>query len=230
MRNPIKSITALLLCLFAAPAFSAETFTGKVVGVTDGDTIRVLRDGKAQVIRLYGVDAPESGQAFGAKAKQFVSEAAFGQVVSVVSTEKDAYGRLVGTVALADGRELSQELLREGLAWWYWHYDKSLDLARLEAEAKMARRGIWSDKQPIAPWDFRHPGAATSAATLPAPTPSHQLSAPAASVEREGMVYITRTGAKYHRAGCSSLRYSASPLSVSDAQSRGYTACRRCSP
>jgi endonuclease YncB( thermonuclease family) len=100
----------------------AEQFTGKVVGIGDGDTISVLREGKAVKVRLYGIDAPEKAQAFGTQARTFTGDLVFQHDVTVVVQRTDRYGRLVGDVLLPDCRSLNQELVRAGLAWWYRQY------------------------------------------------------------------------------------------------------------
>src|SRR5437867_1132760 len=113
----------MCLLLMAMPILvHAEQFTGKVVGISDGDTISVLREGKAVKVRLYGIDAPEKAQAFGTKAQQFTGERAFQHTVTVVIHATDRYGRLVGDVLFPDGRTLNHELVRAGLAWWYRQY------------------------------------------------------------------------------------------------------------
>lgn len=131
-------------------------FSGKVIGVADGDTITVL-DGTAQIkIRLNGVDCPEKAQAFGTKAKQFTSALVFGQTVTIRAKEKDRYGRTVGDVVLADGRILNHELVRAGYAWWYQKYAPGdTVLQGLEAEARVAKVGLWADPNAVAPWEFR---------------------------------------------------------------------------
>jgi endonuclease YncB( thermonuclease family) len=101
------------------PTLPVNQFSGKVVSVLDGDTIDILHNKRAKQIRLNGIDAPEKGQAFGQKAKQFVSEQAFGKEVTVKTFGLDKYGRTIGDVFLPDGRMLNEELVREGLAWWY---------------------------------------------------------------------------------------------------------------
>ena len=73
-------------------------------------------------IRLHGIDCPETGQDFGSRAKAFTSELVFGKVVKVVPRATDRYGRAVAEVMLADGRVLTDELVRAGLAWWYRQY------------------------------------------------------------------------------------------------------------
>jgi endonuclease YncB( thermonuclease family) len=125
-----------------------------VVGVSDGDTITVLEGTTQYKIRLSGVDAPESKQPFGQKAKQFTSAQVFNKTVSIAVVDKDRYGRLVGDVTI-DGKNLSQELVKAGLAWHYSQYSKSPVLAKLESAARAAKQGLWADVKPVAPWEFR---------------------------------------------------------------------------
>ncbi len=150
------------LCLFliylvsCRPAF-ADSFVGKVVGVSDGDTINVMHDGQPEKIRLWGIDCPEKTQAFGQKAKQKTSELAFGKNVTVNKKDTDRYGRTVGEVILPDGSSLNKELARTGFAWWYRRYDPhDHAFARLEASAKAEKLGLWADPNPIPPWEYRH--------------------------------------------------------------------------
>ena len=136
---------------------SVSQFSGKVVSVLDGDTIEVLYNRRARRIRLNGIDAPEKGQAFGQKAKQFVSEQVFGREVTVRTFGLDKYGRTIGDVFLPDSRMLNEELVREGLAWWYREYAPgNVTLEKLEAEAREAKRNLWSHKKPVPPWVYRH--------------------------------------------------------------------------
>jgi len=139
------------------PTLPISQFSGKVVSVLDGDTIDVLYNRRAKRIRLNGIDAPEKGQAFGQKAKQFVSEQAFGKEVTVKTFGLDKYGRTIGDVFLPDGRMLNEELVREGLAWWYRKYaPDNVTLEKLEVEAREAKRNLWSHKKPVPPWVYRH--------------------------------------------------------------------------
>ena len=126
-----------------------------MVGVTDGDTLTVLRAGHAATVRLQGVGAPEKRQAYGDRARRFVAELAFDQTVSVQTTGRDRNGRLLGEVVLSDGRSLNQELVRAGYAWWFRKYSRDARLARLEDEARQGRRGLWADDAPQAPWEYR---------------------------------------------------------------------------
>jgi endonuclease YncB( thermonuclease family) len=136
---------------------SAE-FTGKVIGVSDGDTITVLHDKTPVKIRLDGIDSPETGQDFGTRAKSFTSEIAFGKVVIVRPVGIDRYRRTIAVVLLPDGRLLNHEIVRSGYAWWYRKFaprDKALE--QLEIQARECNRGLWSQSSPIPPWEWRHP-------------------------------------------------------------------------
>ena len=134
---------ALFLSCFAIASPSVAEFAGKVVGVSDGDTMTVLRDQTQVRIRLYGIDCPETGQDFGSRAKQFTADLAFGKVVKVVPRDRDRYGRIVADVVLPDGRVLNDELVKAGLAWWYRHHAQNIGtLAQLEAEARRRSRSM----------------------------------------------------------------------------------------
>ncbi len=135
---------------------SHADFTYKVVGVSDGDTVTVLHNGKGERIRLHGIDCPEKRQAFGKRAKQFTSKLVFGETVTVQVVDRDRYGRTVGVVLLPDGRSLNHELVKAGFAWWYWRYTPDDEtLAQLEREAWGAKRGLWADPEPVPPWEWR---------------------------------------------------------------------------
>jgi endonuclease YncB( thermonuclease family) len=156
MIQTMKTLARLCLVIVVAAVLGAESFSGKVVGITDGDTIRVVRGGKAEPVRLHGVDCPETRQAFGTRARQFTSRLAFGKQVTVQVRDVDRYGRIVGEVLLSGGRSLNRELVTAGLAWWYRRYaPEDEELARLELEARDAKRGLWGERQPVPPWEFR---------------------------------------------------------------------------
>jgi endonuclease YncB( thermonuclease family) len=115
----------------------------------------VLSNGRQIKVRLEGIDSPESGQAFGTRARQFTSSLAFGQTVTLRDKGRDRNGRLLAEVMLPDGRSLNRELVRRGFAWWFRKYSSDQDLAKLEAEARAERRGLWAYPVPVAPWDYR---------------------------------------------------------------------------
>ena len=102
----------LLFQLLVTPAIASDkTFSGKVVKVSDGDTIQVMHEGKAEKIRLAGIDCPEKKQPFGQAAKKFTSTLVVQKIVTVQVETMDRYGRTVGEVILPDGRNLNKELV-----------------------------------------------------------------------------------------------------------------------
>lgn len=146
------------LALFLTSLAHAADFSGRVVGVSDGDTIKVMHNGKAEKIRLYGIDCPEKGQAFGSRAKQFTSEMVFEKEVTVkdYGLDNKKFKRTLGEIVLPDGRVVNGELLKAGLAWWYRKYvPNRADLAALEQEARQAKLGLWIDPNPEPPWCYR---------------------------------------------------------------------------
>jgi len=147
--------TALLLVCLLLPIVAYAEFVGKVVGVIDGDSIRVMHEGKAEQIRLIGVDCPEKRQPFGTRAKEYTSELAFGKEVTVYGKSRDRYGRTLAEVLLPDGRSLNQALLSAGLAWWFRKYSKDLRLGELERQARNAKLGLWAEPNPVPPWEWR---------------------------------------------------------------------------
>ena len=158
----MKGFKKIIFCLIGLLVFPALSWAwqGKVVGVSDGDTITVLHDGQGEKIRLYGIDTPEKRQDFGKKAKQFTSKMVFGKIVKVVVHATDRYGRTVGLVYCGkNDRCLNEELVKHGLAWVYIKYcskpicDKWRDL---EEKARQSRIGLWQAQNPMPPWTFRH--------------------------------------------------------------------------
>ena len=127
----------------------------KVVGVHDGDTLTGITASNEQVkVRLDAIDAPEIKQPHGQVAKKALSDMVFGKEVVIYPKSKDKYGRTVGHVVVGK-KDVNLAMLEQGMAWHYVKYDKNKRLGQAEAEAKAARRGLWQDKQPMAPWDWR---------------------------------------------------------------------------
>ena len=143
------------------PRFSvaAEPFTALGVGVSDGDTITVLRDDVPErnpiQIRLFGIDTPEKKQPFSQRAKQFTSDAVFGKTVRIEPRGRH-FDRIVADVFMPDGKLLNHKIVRAGLAWWYERYARNdRELKRLETEARAAGRGLWSESGAVPPWEWR---------------------------------------------------------------------------
>lgn len=155
-------LLAVPLALLFAFAINAETITGQVVGVADGDTITVLDADKVQhKIRLAGIDAPEKKQAFGNRSKESLSDLVFDKTVNVETDKRDRYRREIGKV-LVNGRDVNLVQVERGMAWFYRQYqrEQSPNDRRLyeaaEDAAKAGRRGLWRDTDPVPPWEFRH--------------------------------------------------------------------------
>lgn len=151
----MRRLIGLVLVFFLAFPNLCFPWFGKVVGISDGDTIRVMHSGRETKVRLFGIDCPERDQAFGDKARRFSAKMVFGKVVEVEQVDRDVYGRSIAWVSV-DGKSLNKELLRAGLAWWYRYYaENEHELERLEAEARQKKIGLWSWRNPIPPWEFR---------------------------------------------------------------------------
>jgi endonuclease YncB( thermonuclease family) len=139
----------------------AATLQGKVVSVADGDTITVLDGNKTQhKIRLQGIDAPEKAQAFGQKSKQSLHQLVHSKMVTVEFEKKDKYGRTVGKVLL-NGTDVCLEQIKLGMAWHYKQYQSEQskedrdNYAQAELTARTQAVGLWNDKSPTPPWEFR---------------------------------------------------------------------------
>lgn len=140
---------------------AAGVLTGRVVQVADGDTITVLDANKNQHrIRLQGIDAPERAQPFSNVSRQHLAELVAGKTVKVMWSKRDRYGRIVGTV-FVDGRDVSLEQVKAGLAWHYKYYANEQSpedrqrYAQAEDNARADNLGLWQEKNPVPPWEFR---------------------------------------------------------------------------
>lgn len=226
---PVQLVAVILFTFFLAiPAFAGE-FAGRVVGVIDGDTIDVIHNGQAERIRLNGIDCPEKRQAFGKKAKQFTSSLVYGKNVTIQVLRKDRHGRTVGDVVLPDGTNVSRELVKAGLAWWYRQYSKDERLGVLEEEARKAKRGLWADSNPIPPWEIRHPKQGTAPLVR-----GDFLSEPLANPGTTPMPIIgNRNSNVYHRPDCPSYTTTAPKNRVmfnseAEAEAAGFRRARNC--
>ena len=127
----------------------------RVVSVHDGDTLRAIDEAKVEhKIRLHGIDAPEIGQPFGNVSREGLTALAKGKAVAVHVEDRDRYGRTVARLEI-DGRDINRQMVADGLAWHYTRYSDDARLAAAEREARAARRGLWRDAAPVAPWDWR---------------------------------------------------------------------------
>lgn len=154
-----KNVCIVLISVLTLWAVTT-TLTGKCVGVSDGDTIKVVVDGEQKKIRLYGIDCPESAQPWGKVAKKYASDFCYGKEVRLEVHDTDRYGRLVAEVFVED-ESLNKSLVGSGLAWWYQRYaPEDSILESLEIMAKKQKKGLWGEKEfkIIAPWEWRKMG------------------------------------------------------------------------
>lgn len=151
-----RSLITTLVMLFATSS-AAETLTGRVVGVADGDTLTLLDAERQQHrIRLAEVDAPEKSQPFGQVAKQSLSDLAYGREVRADCPRSDRYGRRV-CIVYVDGASVNTAQVARGLAWVYRQYaPKTSPLYLLEGKARASNTGLWQDINPTPPWEWRH--------------------------------------------------------------------------
>jgi micrococcal nuclease len=159
-REPILLALALSL---ATPAIAH-----KVIGISDGDTMTLLIDRKPLKIRLANIDAPEKAQAFGQRSKQSLSDLCFGRDATYKAQTVDKYGRTVARVTCG-GVDVNRAQVERGMAWVYTKYNNDLSLIAIEAQAKQSHKGLWADKSPVPPWEFRHPTKKVSASVGDSP-------------------------------------------------------------
>ena len=164
----IRSLLVLSALLLGVA--HADTLTGRVVGVADGDTITVLDASRQQhKIRLQGIDAPEKAQPFGQRSKENLSRLVFNKDVRVEWEKRDRYKRIVGKVWVQPAScptcpmtlDAGHTQITVGLAWWYRKYageQSAQDRGAYEfseQEARAKRAGVWADADPVPPWDWR---------------------------------------------------------------------------
>lgn len=178
-----------MLLLAGMPSFlqAAEWFTARVAAVFDGDTVLLVRRGHApEKLRLLNIDAPEKKQPYGEEARRTLAALVLQRQVQVESVSVDQYGRLLGHLYLA-GHDINAEMVRRGMAWEYTGFSHDARYTALQLEAQQARRGLWRQTAPEAPWQWRrlHREAASPHATPPT------------------LFYDARCGRKQH---CSQMR------------------------
>ncbi len=167
----MKRLISFLLAATVCSTALAEIIEGRVVGVSDGDTITVLdRDQRQVKIRLSGIDAPEKAQPYGQRSKQNLSQLLFNKEVRVEWHKRDKYKRTIGKVwvqpvdcdACTHSLDANFAQLTAGMAWWYRQYAKEQPVedqkhySAAEAEAQDRRIGLWADPNPMPPWEWRH--------------------------------------------------------------------------
>jgi len=169
-------VAAIVAAAFAVTLPRGTVVSGKVFDVVDGDTLKVRVDSGIVTVRVWGVDCPELLQKFGAEAAARAAELTLGKTVGLKVKDRDPYGRTVAEVKLPEGYDLADILIAEGLGWWYRNYAaRDLRKAEIERSAREGKIGLWSDRDPVAPWEYRkmnvrkRDGAASLGILLAAP-------------------------------------------------------------
>jgi endonuclease YncB( thermonuclease family) len=152
----VRRLATFIFLIYSAISL-AESYTAKVIGITDGDTLKVLTTQSQQVkIRLAEIDCPERGQRWGKKAKQALSDSTFNKMVTIQPVTQDRYGRTVATV-LVDGENVNKALVQQGHCWVYRKYVQDTEFFDLENEAREYKLGLWGlpEAERVPPWEWR---------------------------------------------------------------------------
>ncbi|MFA6016361.1 MAG: thermonuclease family protein [Gallionellaceae bacterium] len=154
----MKQLGAALFLLLGICHASADDFFAKAVSVSDGDTLMVVRNGMKIKIRLANIDAPEKDQPFGVQSRESLADLVLKKQVWVKTITMDQYGRTVALV-LVNRYNVNESQVRRGWAWEYSHFHRDKNYIALQRDAQNARRGLWADRNPTPPWEWRkaHP-------------------------------------------------------------------------
>lgn len=215
--SKISVIAALVMTTSALRSADQEAcvprveseFKGKAIGITDGDTIRVLtEDHRAVSVRLEGIDAPEKGQEHGAKATAALKDLVGGREILIKKTGEDRYKRTLAYVYVV-GLEVNQQLVEDGWAWHFTKYNCEERYATAEAEARKLKRGLWAHDRPMAPWDYRalkesKPAAAKAPIVAPIspPTPKLVAEPPAKPAVPTARYWLNTSSGVRHNSSC----------------------------
>jgi endonuclease YncB( thermonuclease family) len=237
----------ILAALLVAPSVIAQTkeLRGRVVGVSDGDTVTVLDSSdKQHRVRCQGIDAPERAQDFGEAAKKRLSGMAFNREATVIYDKLDRYGRIVGKV-MVEGRDVCGEMVFSGLAWHYKQYEGEQttedrkSFAEAEERARRLGLGLWAQSSPTAPWEFRRSKRVDEAAIADlVPAREEATRAPEAQAaqgtEAPAGAIVGNTNSRiYHWPGCPNYSQIAPAnrvtfASAEEAEAAGFRAARNC--
>ncbi|MCB5191848.1 thermonuclease family protein [Methylobacillus arboreus] len=139
---------------------NADTITGKVIHIADGDSLTIMANNTQHKVRLLGIDAPERNQAYGKQARVALNRAINGKNVTVDWNKRDDYGRIVGKVVY-NGQDINLQQIQKGMAWHYKYYEREQEpedrsrYAQAEYQAKRDKQGLWQDASPVPPWQYR---------------------------------------------------------------------------
>jgi endonuclease YncB( thermonuclease family) len=198
--SKFQLLPIVLFMVFSLPS-SGFAWSGKVVSIADGDTIRVLHNGKEEEIRLYGIDTPEIGQAFGQRAKDLTSALVAGRKIEVQQKDIDSYGRTVGLV-FVDGNNLNELIVKNGSAWVYQQHCREnfcSTWSKLQAKARDQKKGLWGEAIIVPPWDWRHQSRQSATEAKPpeiiigqSANPTSAGSRPAGQYKCDGRIYCSQ--------------------------------------
>ena len=150
-------VLSVLVSAMVSSGFASEAFVGSVKKIIDGDSLLIVSAHKTIEVRLYGIDCPEYRQPFSNAAKKMVQKKVGGQNVLVRPEYYDKYERMVAIVQYGDDT-LNSELVRAGLAWvspYFCRKDICTAWQQLEISARESQRGLWREKQPVPPWQWK---------------------------------------------------------------------------
>ena len=148
-------VKSILLGVWLLVGFQGKMLEGIVTSVEDGDTMEVTIDGKPVQVRLNGIDCPEDGQGYSAKAKNYTTVHCLRKKIKIEKVTIDVRGRMIANVYLSDGTNLCEALVGGGYAWHYKQYSNDPKLAALEKDARKKKIGLWAEQNPMSPWDFK---------------------------------------------------------------------------
>lgn len=193
MNRILTTLILLVAFLVTSCRDSDDTVTGLCVRVSDGDTVTLqMPDGTMERIRLRGIDAPENGQDFGKVSERELRGLIHEKEVRLVSDGRDRYDRIIGKLYLGD-LYVNLEMVRRGCAWYYPHYTPNEpDLQAAQDDAKSAGRGLWVQRSPLPPWEWRKMNRERR---------SQQQEATASKAASQGLFWVSKAG-KVHNPGC----------------------------
>ncbi|MBK9314934.1 MAG: thermonuclease family protein [Acidobacteria bacterium] len=197
--TPGRSLVVIFLLSALSVQAETHSFYGRVVSVSDGDTVTVLdRQYQEHKIRLNGIDAPEAGQDFGQVSRMNLAKLVFGKEVLIIRMDTDKYERDLARIVF-DRTDANLEQVRAGMAWFYRAYERDIPgwyreaLDEAERDARTARRGLWQHRNPVPPWEFR--------------AKKREQNGPGSTPARESGKTVTRISGNrnsgiYHRSDC----------------------------